>query len=127
MLDVTAPKSVPYVFQRDASDGMMQSDLYGLLGVTQEASPAEIRKAGLRLLLVWHPDKLGETTPRLRYDWIQAAYKILTDVEGRRFWDERIAREKAREAAERARIAQLRAKLEARREELRKLLVQKEK
>jgi len=127
MLDATAPKTVPFVFQRDASDGMMQSDLYGLLGVTPEATPAEVKKAGLNLIRVWHPDKLGETKPRLRYDWIQAAYQILTDVEGRRFWDERIARVKAREAAERDRIARLRAKLEARREELRQVLARNEK
>jgi len=127
MLDVTAKKKVPFVFQRDASDGMMQSDLCGLLGVTEEASPAEIKKAGLRFLLIWHPDKCGETKPRLRYDWIQAAFKILTDAEGRRFWNERIAREKAKEEAERARIARLRARLEARRGELRQVLAQKAK
>jgi len=63
----------------------------------------------------------------LRYNWIDAAFKILSDEEGRRCWDERIAREQAREAANRERIARLRARLEARRDELKRLLAEKAK
>jgi len=125
-LDATTPDKVPFVFQRDASDGMLQSDLYGLLGVTQEATQKEVKKAGLNLLRIWHPDKLRETKPRLRYSWIDAAFQILTDEEGRRFWDERIAREQAREVANRERVARLRAKLEARRAELKELLAKRD-
>jgi len=99
-LDATAPEKTPFVFQRDASDGMLQSDLYGLLGVTREATLPEIQKAGRGLMRIWHPDKLGETKPRLRYSWINVAINILTDEEARRFWDERLDRETARELAE---------------------------
>ena len=105
----------------------MQDDLYGLLGVPEDATDAQIKKAALNLLRIWHPDKCGTTKPRTRFEWIQAAYKILSDPVAHVFWNERIARQRAQADRERARIARFRAKLLARRDQLAEELAQRTK
>ena len=42
-LDATAKKL--FAFQRDPVDGLMQDDLYGLLGVAEDATYAQIKRA----------------------------------------------------------------------------------
>ena len=93
-----------YAFSRDPNDGMREDDLYGILNVEPTCSSIELKKAYAAQSKKWHPDKcdpaVGEAAA-LRTRWIIAAFKILSDVEARAFWDRRIARvAKERRSAE---------------------------
>eukprot|EP00915_Cephaloidophora_sp_WS-2016_P003780 GHVH01005065.1.p1 GENE.GHVH01005065.1~~GHVH01005065.1.p1 ORF type:complete len:518 (+),score=109.40 GHVH01005065.1:339-1892(+) len=70
--------------------------LYKILGVSDGASPEEIKKAYRQLVLVAHPDKIKghlEMTEdemeicRAKFHQIQEAYEVLSDVEIKRQYD----------------------------------------
>jgi len=62
-------------------------DLYEVLGLKEELSPGDVRKAYLKLVKEYHPDVLGSKYPDLKRDKrlreivqkLQAAFEILTD------------------------------------------------
>ncbi|WBB54151.1 J domain-containing protein [Verrucosispora sp. WMMD573] len=66
-----------------------EQDPYALLGVSREASVAEIRQRYLILVQVWHPDKHQSSPENVREEatrqmqQINRAYKLLTDVRER--------------------------------------------
>lgn len=65
--------------------------LYETLGVDSGCSSSELRRQYHRLLLEYHPDKTTDSvdpTKKTRYDDIQHAYKILSNVETRRRYDQ---------------------------------------
>ena len=64
-------------------------NLYSLLGVEKAASNAEIKKAYRRLVFLYHPDK-NKTDPNAgaKFANITKAYKILSNPESRRIYDE---------------------------------------
>ncbi|MGC4808930.1 J domain-containing protein [Micromonospora sp. DT228] len=68
------------------SDGQ---DPYTLLGVTRDSSLAEIRERYLVLVQIWHPDRHQSSPESVRDEvtrqmqWINAAYKNLTDAHER--------------------------------------------
>ncbi len=77
----------------------MQSQTYfEILGVTDDASPAEIRRAFLELAKTYHPDKLsGELEPVRRaagevFTHMSSAHETLTDKAARREYSARLAR-----------------------------------
>eukprot|EP00775_Hariotina_reticulata_P012213 gene12213-12350_t len=58
---------------------------YELLGVSQEATPDELKKAHRKLALQHHPDKGGDSD---KFKEINEAYDVLKDPEKRRIYDE---------------------------------------
>eukprot|EP00891_Asterochloris_glomerata_P004871 jgi/Astpho2/4871/Aster-05805 len=62
------------------------SRYYDLLGVSKEASDAEIKKAHRKLALRHHPDKSGGDSKK--FQEINEAYEVLKDQEKRRLYDQ---------------------------------------
>lgn len=61
-------------------------DPYEVLGVSKEATQAEIRKAWQRAAKASHPDRPGGSDERMAL--VNTAYAILRDPEARQRWDE---------------------------------------
>ncbi|HEU0129725.1 MAG TPA: molecular chaperone DnaJ [Mycobacteriales bacterium] len=65
----------------------MAADLYGVLGVTRDASPDDIKKAYRRLARELHPDVNPDPETQERFKEVTAAYEILSDPEKRARYD----------------------------------------
>lgn len=66
-------------------------DYYQILGVSQKATPEEIKKAYKKLALKHHPDKNQETDSAKaeeRFKEIGKAYEVLSDVKEREMYDD---------------------------------------
>ncbi len=67
-------------------------DFYDVLGVTKDASEADIKKAYRKLARVHHPDSnQGDGKSEERFKSISEAYSVLSDSEKRREYDEQRA------------------------------------
>jgi molecular chaperone DnaJ len=62
-------------------------DLYGVLGVTRDASEEEIKRTYRRLARELHPDVNGDPEAERRFKQITAAYQTLSDPARRRQYD----------------------------------------
>ena len=62
----------------------MSSNLYERIGLTKEASEADIKKAYRKLALQHHPDKGGDAE---KFKVLSEAYAVLSDPEKRRVYD----------------------------------------
>jgi molecular chaperone DnaJ len=68
---------------------MSQQDYYELLGVSRNASDAEIKKAYRRLAMKYHPDRNpNDTSAEERFKEIQKAYEIISDKQKRASYDQ---------------------------------------
>lgn len=63
----------------------MMKDYYKILGVPENASPEEIKKAYHRLAYKYHPDRAGGDEAKFKE--INEAYQTLSDPERRRQYD----------------------------------------
>ncbi|KAL2432824.1 DnaJ protein-like protein xdj1 [Exophiala dermatitidis] len=66
------------------------TDLYEILGVSKDASPADIKKAYRKAALASHPDKVPEDQKEeaeARFKTVTQAYEILSDDEKRQMYD----------------------------------------
>jgi curved DNA-binding protein len=72
---------------------MKEDDIYGLLDGDNTCSKDEIRKKFQLQIKTWHPGKCASDQASTRSRWVNQAYKILSDIEARAFWDRRTARQ----------------------------------
>lgn len=63
------------------------ADYYGLLEVSQDATPDELKRAYRRLALQLHPDTNPDPTAADRFKQIAQAYEVLSDPEKRQHYD----------------------------------------
>lgn len=70
-------------------DKVKESSLYDVLGVSKDATPAEIKAQFLKLSLVYHPDK--ETGDAVKFKSIMLAYKVLSSKKKRTTYDESLS------------------------------------
>jgi molecular chaperone DnaJ len=63
------------------------NDYYGTLGVRQDASPEEIKRAYRRLAREYHPDVNPDPAAQERFKEISAAYEVLSDPQKRQLVD----------------------------------------
>ncbi len=63
-------------------------DYYRILGVSTDASEAEIKKAYRKLSRQYHPDNVGEGA-RDRFEKVQEAYAVLSDRQKREAYDQK--------------------------------------
>ncbi len=62
-------------------------DYYDILGVSRDASDADIKKAFRRLAQQWHPDVSTEAGADERFKEINEAYQVLSDPQRRQAYD----------------------------------------
>ena len=99
---------------------MAEKDLYSVLGVKRDASPAEIRRVFRRRARQYHPDvNPGNAQAAERFKGISAANDILNDEKKRR--QEKLYVRRFRAKARLAGQVQSRIKMLARREKMEKL------
>ena len=64
------------------------ADFYGLLGVSRDATPEEIKKAYRRAAREHHPDaNQGDPAAEARFKELSLAYEVLADPEKRQQYD----------------------------------------
>ena len=68
---------------------MAERDFYKILGVSREASPAELKKAYRQLAKELHPDRNpDDKASEERFKDVSAAYAVVSDAEKRKLYDE---------------------------------------
>ena len=65
-----------------------QRDYYDVLGVSQNASAAELKKAYRKQALQWHPDRNKSSEAEQKFKEVNEAYEILSDAEKKAAYDQ---------------------------------------
>jgi DnaJ-class molecular chaperone len=73
------------IFDHEAAD--LEKDLYGALGVPDDADDAEIKKVYRKLSIKYHPDKNPDEASRVKFNEVRDAYEILSDPDKRILYD----------------------------------------
>jgi curved DNA-binding protein CbpA len=63
-------------------------NFYEILGVNDNATPEDIKKAYIKLALKYHPDKNKDPTAVQMFQKINEANQILSDAESKKAYDE---------------------------------------
>ena len=63
------------------------SDMYGLLGVSRDASADEIKKAYRKIARELHPDVNPDPAVQDKFKEVTAAYEVLSDPQKRQQYD----------------------------------------
>ena len=63
------------------------SEFYALLGISRDATEAEIKKAYRKLAMEFHPDRNGSPQAEARFKEITEAYEVLRDPQKRAVYD----------------------------------------
>jgi curved DNA-binding protein CbpA len=69
----------------------MPETLYETLGVSPEATPAQVRAAYRRLVLKHHPDQAGDQSDVRAFIEVTKAYEVLSDADRRKEYDRLLA------------------------------------
>ncbi|SBT83363.1 DnaJ domain containing protein [Plasmodium ovale] len=68
-----------------------KEDYYGILGISREATPTEIKKAYRKLTMKWHPDRHldpeDKKSAEENFKTVLEAYEVLSDEEKRKVYD----------------------------------------
>ena len=67
---------------------MADRDYYQILGVSRNASPADIKKAYRKLALEYHPDRNKEKDAEVKFKEATRAYKVLSDPSKKQQYDQ---------------------------------------
>jgi DnaJ-class molecular chaperone len=73
------------VFDHEAAD--LEKDLYGALGLSDDADEAEIKKVYRKLSIKYHPDKNPDEASRKIFNDVRDAYEILNDPDKKILYD----------------------------------------
>lgn len=68
--------------------------LYELLGVPEQATPTELRRAYRQIMLLTHPDRTPDPAAHQRYLLVNEAYEILSQPARRQAYDALLARQR---------------------------------
>ncbi|MFW0110661.1 DnaJ C-terminal domain-containing protein [Rothia sp. P13129] len=72
-----------------ASENWLHQDFYKVLGVSEKASDAEIKKAYRKLARKYHPDQnSGDTVAEKKFKEVSEAYDVLSDKKHREEYDQ---------------------------------------
>ena len=63
-------------------------DYYDILGVSKNASAAELKSAYRKMALEWHPDRNKATDAETKFKEINEAYQILSDTKKKQAYDQ---------------------------------------
>jgi len=66
----------------------MAKDFYEILGVSRNASEAEIKRAYRKLALQWHPDRNKDPSANEKFKEINKAYEVLSDPKKKQIYDQ---------------------------------------
>merc|ERR1712039_662858 len=73
------------IFDHSAVD--LDKDLYGALGLPDDADEAQIKKAYRKLSIQYHPDKNPDEASRQKFNDVRDAYEILNDPDKKILYD----------------------------------------
>ena len=64
-----------------ASQDWFDRDFYGVLGVSKDVTPADLKKAYRKLARTYHPDSnQGDAKAEAKFKEISEAYSVLSDA-----------------------------------------------
>merc|ERR1712039_501138 len=73
------------IFDFSAVD--LDKDLYGALGLPDDADEAAIKKAYRKLSIQYHPDKNPDQASRAKFNEVRDAYEVLNDPDKKILYD----------------------------------------
>merc|ERR1719408_634424 len=73
------------VFDHSAAD--LDKDLYGILGLPDDADEGALKKAYRSLSIKYHPDKNPDEESRAKFSDIRDAYEVLNDPDKKILYD----------------------------------------
>ena len=76
-------------------------DPFAILGVSPEASPADVKRAYRRLAMHWHPDRNPAALAEAEFKRVNAAYELFLDPQRLAEWRQAQTASEASEASER--------------------------